>query len=52
MTTVFPPVVAVVGAAVVGGDCEEVQPAAMQEKIKRTTHAEQNIKRDFACITP
>jgi hypothetical protein len=52
MTTVFPPVVDVVGAAVAGGACEEVHPAAMQERIKRTTHAKQNIKRDFSCITP
>jgi len=52
MTTVFPPAVEVVGAAVTGEIWEEEHPAAMQETIKRTTHAKQNIKRDFACITP
>jgi hypothetical protein len=52
MITVFPPGVEVVGAAVAGGACEDEHPAAMQETIKRTTHARQNIRRDFACITP
>jgi hypothetical protein len=52
MATVFPPSVEVVGAAVAGGACEDEHPAAMQETIKRTTHARQNIRRDFACITP
>jgi hypothetical protein len=52
MITVFPPVVEVVGAAVAGGACEEEHPAAMQDTIKRMTHAKQNIKRDFAFITP
>jgi hypothetical protein len=48
----FPPVVEVVGAAVAGGACVEEHPAAIHETIKRTTHARQKIKRDFACITP
>lgn len=52
MLIVFPPVVEMVGAAVAGGDCVEEHPAAIQETIKRTTHARQKIKRDFACITP
>jgi hypothetical protein len=52
MVTVFPPVVEVVGAAVAGGACDEEHPAAILETIKRTTHAMQKIKRDFACITP
>jgi len=52
ITTGFGPAAEVVGAAVAGGACEEVHPAAMQERIKRTTHAKQNIKQDFACITP
>jgi hypothetical protein len=52
MATVFPPAAEEVGAAVGGGVWLEEHPAAMQETIKRTTHAKQNIKRDFACITP
>jgi hypothetical protein len=52
MLIVFPPVVVVVDAAVDGGACGEEHPAAMQETTKRTTHARQKIKRDFACITP
>jgi hypothetical protein len=52
MVIVFPPAAEYVGAAVAGGVCEEEHPAAIQETIKRTTHAKQNIKRDFACITP
>jgi hypothetical protein len=51
MTTEFPPAAEVVGGAVAGGVWEEEHPAAMQEMIKRTTHAKQKIKRDFACIT-
>jgi len=52
MITVFPLAAEVVCAAGAGGACEEEHPAAMQETIKRTTHAKQNIKRDFGCITP
>jgi hypothetical protein len=51
-TMVSPPAAEEVGAAVAGGVWEEEHPAAMQERIKRTTHAKQNIKRDFACINP
>jgi hypothetical protein len=52
MTTVFPPAAEDVGAAVAGGVWYEEHPAAMQETIKRTTHAKQKIKREFACINP
>jgi hypothetical protein len=52
MAIVFPPATEDVGAAVAGGVCEEEHPAAIQETIKRTTHAKQNMKLDLACITP